>query len=72
MEWTRSIANHALLFMVRGLHLKLKQPVAYYFIRGSTKANLLVKLLNEVLGARQNAGLQLPLSVTWVPTLSGL
>jgi len=50
-ERTCRIANHALLFMVRGLHRKWKQPVAYYFIRGSTKANLLERLLKEVLGA---------------------
>ena len=40
--------------MVRCLHRKWKQPVAYYY----TKANLLVKLLNEVLGACKNIGLQ--------------
>jgi len=62
-ERTRSIANHALLFMVCGLHRKWKQPVAYYFIRGSTKANLLVRFLNEVLGACQNAGLQVVATV---------
>jgi len=62
-ERTRSIANHALLFMVRGLHRKWKQPVAYYFIRGSTKANLLVRFLNEVLGACQNAGIQVVATV---------
>jgi len=50
------VANHALLFMVRGLLQKWKQPVAYYFIRGSTKAGLLMKFLKEVLGACQNAG----------------
>ena len=33
---TCNIANHALLFMVRGLHWKWKQPVAYYLSRGST------------------------------------
>ena len=62
-ERTRSIANHALLFMVRGLHRKWKQPVAYYFIRGSTKANLLVRFLNEVLGTCQNAGIQVVATV---------
>jgi hypothetical protein len=55
-ERTCNIANHALLFMARDLHGKRKQPVAYYFIRGSTKAGLLKKFL-EVLGACQNAGL---------------
>jgi len=43
--------------MVRGVYQKWKQPVAYYFSCGSTKANLLVRFLNEDLGACQNAGL---------------
>jgi hypothetical protein len=55
---THIIANHALVFMVCGVHRKWKQPVAYYFIRGSTNASLLVNFLKEVLGACQNAGLQ--------------
>jgi len=42
-ERTCNVANHALLFMVRGLHRKWKQPVPYYFIRGSTKAGLFMK-----------------------------
>jgi hypothetical protein len=62
-ERTCRIANHALLFMVRGLHRKWKQPVAYYFIRGSTKANLLERFLKEVLGACQDAGLRVVATV---------
>jgi len=58
-----NIANHALLFMVRGLHRKWKQPVAYYFIHGSTNAGLLMKFLKEVLGACQNAGLHVVATV---------
>jgi len=48
--------------MVRGLHRKWKQPFAYY-IRGSTKAGLLMKFLKEVLGACQNAGLHVVATV---------
>jgi len=54
---TCNIANHALLFMVGGLHQKWKQPVAYYLSRGSTKAEMLVQFLKEVLDACQNVGL---------------
>jgi hypothetical protein len=61
-ERTCNFAN-APLFMVRGLHRKWKQPVAYYFIRGSTKAGLLMKFLKEVLGACQNAGLHIVATV---------
>ena len=62
-ERTCNIANHALVFMARGLHRKWKQPVAYYFIRGSTKADLLKKFLKDVLGACQNAGLHVVATV---------
>ena len=48
---TCNIANHALIFMVRGLHRKWKQSVAYYLSRGSSEAEMLVQFLKEVLGA---------------------
>ena len=57
------MANHALLFMVRGLHRKWKQPVAYYLSRGSTKAAMLVQFLKEVLDACQNVGLHVVATV---------
>jgi hypothetical protein len=55
---TSNIANHALVFMLRGLHKKWKQPVAYYLIHGSTKGDMLVSFLMEVLDACHNAGLE--------------
>jgi len=51
------IANHALVFMLRGLRKRWKQPVAYYLTRGSTKGDMLVDFLMEVLDACHNAGL---------------
>ena len=56
-ERTWNITNHALVFMVHGLHWSWKQPVTYYFSCESTKANLLLRFLNEVHGACQNARL---------------
>jgi len=50
---TCNIANNALLLMVCGLHRKWKQPVAYYLSHGSTKTEMLVHFLNEVLSACQ-------------------
>jgi len=58
-----NIANHALLFMDRGLHRKWKQPVAYYLSCGSTKAEMLVQFLKEVLDACQNVGLHVVATV---------
>jgi hypothetical protein len=65
---TCNIANHALLFMVRGLHRKWKQPVAYYLSCGSTKAEMLVQLLREVLGACHNVGLHVVATVCGLGT----
>jgi hypothetical protein len=60
---TCNIGNHALFFMVCGLPRKWKQPVAYYLSRGSTKAEMLVHCLKEVLGACQNVGLHVVATV---------
>jgi hypothetical protein len=60
---TFKIANHALVFMVRGLRQKWKQPVAYYFSRGGTKAEMIAQFLKEVLDACQNAGLHVVATV---------
>jgi hypothetical protein len=54
---TFNIANCALIFMICGLHWKWKQPVAYYLSCGSTKAEMFMQFLNEVLGACQNVRL---------------
>jgi hypothetical protein len=45
------------VFIVRGLHRKWKQPVAYYLSCGSTKAEMLLQFLIGVLGACQSVGL---------------
>jgi len=54
---TSNITNCALVFMLRGLRRRWKQPVAYYLTRGSTKGDMLVDFLMEVLDACHNAGL---------------
>jgi hypothetical protein len=58
-----NIANHALLFMVHGLHQKWKQPVVCYLSGGSFKAEMLVQFLNEVFGTCQNDGLHVVATV---------
>jgi hypothetical protein len=52
---TSSIANRALVFMLCDLPIKWKQPVAYYLIHGSTKGDMLVNFLMEVLDACHSA-----------------
>jgi len=51
---TSSIANHVLVFMLCGLCKRWKQPVAYSLIHGSTKGEMLVNFLMEVLDACHN------------------
>ena len=55
---TSYTANQALVFILHGLHKKWKPPVAYYSIHTSTKIEMLVNFLLEVLDACQNAGLE--------------
>jgi len=49
---TSNIVNHALSCMLDGLLKRWKQPVAYYLIGGSTKVEMLLNLLMEILDAR--------------------
>lgn len=51
------VANHALVFMARGLHKKWKQPVAYYYCKDVTKTNRLKSLIVKVIESLQNVGL---------------
>ena len=60
---TSNIANHALVFMLRGLRRRCKQPVAYYLVHGSTKGEMLVNFLKEVLDACRDAGLEVVATV---------
>ena len=60
---TFNIANHALLFIVCCLHQKWKQPVAYCLSCRSTKAEMLVQFLNDVLVACQDVGLRVVATV---------
>ncbi|XP_048515473.1 uncharacterized protein LOC125502030 [Athalia rosae] len=60
---TRDWANHALVFMLRGLKYLWKQPIAYVVSHGSVSSNDLTLLITDVITAVIQAGL-LPKSVT--------
>jgi hypothetical protein len=53
---TSNIANRALVFMLRGLCKRWRQPIAHFLTRGSTKGEMLVNFLEEVLDACHKAG----------------
>jgi hypothetical protein len=52
------LAKQALVFMVRGLRTKWKQPLCFYFSHGATPATVLVGLIKEVLAALKSMGLK--------------
>lgn len=51
-------ADKVMVFMARGICLKWKQPLAYYFNEGGMKSDLLVKAIKDVVESCQMAGLQ--------------
>ena len=55
---TKYVANHATVFMVKGLATKWKQPVGYFFSSGPMKAATLSILLLQCLGKMKQIGLE--------------
>ena len=54
---TPRLADSALTFMVRGLTKRWKQPVGYFFSAGQAKAEVLEKLLEQMVRKVRQAGL---------------
>lgn len=52
------ICDHVLVFLIRGINKKWKQPVAYYFCQSTTKTPQLVKCITEVIEEIQKTGLK--------------
>lgn len=60
---TNKCANHALVFMLRGVCKNYKQVVAYYFTHNTISAFSLKKLIVEVIQNLQNIGLHVVATV---------
>jgi len=45
---SQNIADHALVFMVRGIKKKFKQPISYSFCKGATTQHELIRQLKQV------------------------
>lgn len=45
---SQELADHAIVFMIRGIKKKFKQPVAFSFCQGATQQHKLVRQLKEV------------------------
>nr|XP_015838949.1 PREDICTED: uncharacterized protein LOC107398640 [Tribolium castaneum] len=60
---TNKAANHALVFMVRGIRKQWKQVVAYYFTAHTVSADNLKVLIKEIIGRLQEIGLEVVATV---------
>lgn len=59
----KEFCDHVLVFMVRGIVKKYKQPLAYYFCTGSTKTLELKKQISEIITKLQETGLKVVATV---------
>ena len=53
---TGKIADKAMCFMIQGLAMKYKMPVAFYFSKDAMKADLLTETIREVIDAVESTG----------------
>ena len=53
------LADHALVFMIRGLHKKWKQPICYTFCEGCTPTADLIRMIKMLVREVRNTGLHL-------------
>ena len=60
---SQHVANHATVFMVRGLMTNWKQPVGYFFSSGPMESGMLHLLLLECLEKLEEAGLDVKVVV---------
>jgi hypothetical protein len=51
------IADHVLVFMLRGIKKKFKQPLAYTFCDSQTESPDLIRMIKEIIREIKNAGL---------------
>ncbi|KRT84953.1 hypothetical protein AMK59_277 [Oryctes borbonicus] len=63
-ETHKVIANHVLVFMLRGLRSKWKQPLAYYFVYRTMSSAQLYVTIKSVIRACQNIGLNIVATVS--------
>lgn len=56
-------ADHALVFMLRGVAKKWKQPYAYYYCNGTTQTMQLVEYIRDVVKNVHETGLDIVATV---------
>ncbi|KAH9642697.1 hypothetical protein HF086_014394 [Spodoptera exigua] len=50
------LADHALVFMLQGIRAKFKQPVAFYFVKGTVSSQKLAVLIKEIITVIESTG----------------
>jgi len=63
-ERTQQFADHAIVFMIRGITKKFKQPIAYFFCQGSTSSQRLVKLIKNIVPNLHSTGLHVVATIS--------
>lgn len=58
-ERTLKVADHAQVFMLRGIFKKWKQPICYSFCEGTTKSASLVRSIKDIVRAVHKSGLHI-------------
>jgi hypothetical protein len=53
------VGNHVLMFVVRGLYMKWRMPVAYFVSSGVTEGKILSELIKQVVSALTDIGLNI-------------
>lgn len=56
-EITENIADHVLVFMIKGLKAKFKQPICYLFCKSATKAVILKRCIKNIITQINQTGL---------------
>lgn len=69
-EKNRILCDYELIFLLRGIHRKGKQPIAYYFFQSVTKTLQLIKCINKVFAAVQTTGLKKMSTVCYLSAVS--
>lgn len=58
-----TVADHALVFMFQGLYAKFKQPIAYYFVKGTVSSPKLTSLIKFIIESIKTTGFRVVATV---------
>ncbi|CAH0546653.1 unnamed protein product [Brassicogethes aeneus] len=60
---SQRLADKDRVFMARGIHKKLKQPLTYYFNSGGMKSAVLTKAIKDMIRSARSSGLKMVATV---------